>query len=145
MQSIREQIIQAAVARLTPVVIAQSAKIRRQPTVPTDRAHMPALLVFPESEAVRRVNDRAERVMVLRIVALAVGTTNEAPEPVADRLLLAAHAALLVDVTLNGLALGLEETDCDWQQEDADMEIAAMPARYHITYRTYANNITLKG
>jgi hypothetical protein len=145
MQSIREQIIQAVVARLTPVAAAQGATIQRQPTVPADRARMPALLVFPESESVQRTNTRSDRVLVLRVVALASGSVNEPPEPIADRLLAEAHAALFTDINFGGLALGLEETGCDWQQEDADMEVAAMPARYSITYRTYANNITLKG
>ena len=145
MQSIREQIIQTVVDRLTPVATTQIATIRRQPTVPTDRAQMPALLVFPESEAVRRVNDRTERELVIRIVALAIGTTTESPEPVADRLLTAAHTALLADVTLGGLSLGLEETDTDWQQDDADMDVAALPSRYRITYRTLAHDLTQKG
>lgn len=145
MQSIREQIIQTVVLRLTPVATAQGATIRRQPTVPTDRAQMPALLVFPESEAVRRVNDRTERELVIRIVALATGTATESPEPVADRLLTAAHPALLADVTLGGLALGLEETDTDWQQDDSDMAVAALPSRYRITYRTLAHDLTQKG
>lgn len=145
MQSIREQIIQAVMTRLTPVAAAQNATIRRQPIIPTDRVHMPALLVFPESESMQRTNTRSDRVLVLRIVAIAVGTVSEIPEPIADRLLTASHAALFTDVNFGGLALGLDETDCDWQQDDADMEIAAMPARYNITYRTYANDIALKG
>ena len=135
MQSIREQIIQTVVARLTLVASAQGATIRRQPT----------LLVFPDSEAVRRVNDRTERELVIRIVALAVGTATEIPEPMADRLMTAAHAALLADVTLGGLALGMEETDTDWQQDDADMDVAALPSRYRITYRTFAHDLTQKG
>ena len=145
MQSIREQIIQTVVLKLTTVASGQGATIRRQPTVPTDRAQMPALLVFPESEAVRRVNDRTERELVIRIVALAIGTATGSPEPVADRLLTAAHTALLADVTLGGLSLGLEETDTDWQQDDADMDVAALPSRYRITYRTLAHDLTQKG
>ena len=145
MQSIREQIIQTVVARLTLVASAQGATIRRQPTVPTDRAQLPTLLVFPDSEAVRRVNDRTERELVIRIVALAVGTATEIPEPMADRLMTAAHAALLADVTLGGLALGMEETDTDWQQDDADMDVAALRSRYRITYRTFAHDLTQKG
>ena len=145
MQSIREQIIQTVVDRLTPVAAARGATIRRQPTVPSDRSHLPALLVFPDSEAVRRVNDRTERDLVIRLVALAVGTATESPEPIADRLMTAAHAALLADVTLGGLALGTAETDTDWQQDDADMDVAALPSRYCITYRTFVHDLTLKG
>ena len=145
MQSIREQIIQTIVARLTPVASGQGATIRRQPTVPTDRAQLPALLVFPESEAVRRINDRTERELVIRVVALAAGSATERPEPAVDRLMTAAHASLLADVTLVGLALGMEETDTEWQQDDADMDVAALPSRYRITYRTLALDLTQKG
>lgn len=145
MQSIREQLIQAVVTCLTPVATDQGATIRRQPTVPTDRAHCPALLVFPESETVRRVNERSERELTLQLVAVSFGTETEAPEPIADRLMTAAHAALMSDVTLGGLALGIRELDCDWQQDDADMEAAAIPARYQITYRTLASDISQKG
>lgn len=143
--SLREQIIQAIVAKLTPVTTAAGATLRRQPALPADRAHLPALLVFPEAESVRRVNDRAERELTIRLVAVAMGTATESPEPVADRLMTAAHAALMTDVGLDGLALGMEETDCEWQQEDADMEAAALPARYRITYRTLAHDLTQKG
>jgi len=145
MQSIREQLIQTVVASLTPVAAAQGATLRRQPTVPTDRAHSPALLVFPESETVRRVNDRSERELTLRLVTVSFGTETESPEPIADRLMTAAHLALFADVTLGGIALGLKELDCDWQQDDADMEAAAIPARYQITYRTLVSDISQKG
>lgn len=145
MQSLREQLIQAVVAILTPVAVVQGATLRRQPTVPADRAHSPALLVYPEAETVRRVNERCERELTLRLVVVSFGTETEAPEPIADRLLTAAHLALFADVTLGGLALGLKELDCDWQQDDADMEAAAIPARYQLTYRTLVSDISQKG
>lgn len=145
MQSIREQLLQNVVTLLVPVVMVQGATLRRQPTVPTDRAHSPALLVYPETETVRRVNECCERELTLRLVAVSFGTDTETPEPLADRLLTSAHLALFTDVTLGGFALGLKELDCDWQQEDADMEITAIPARYQITYRTLANDLSKKG
>ena len=145
MQSIREQIIQTIVARLTPVASGQGATIRRQPTVPTDRAQLPALLVFPESEAVRRIIVRTERELVIRVVALATGSATDGPEPAVDRLMTATHASLLADVTLGGLALGMEETEIAWQQDDADLDVAALPSRYRITYRTLALDLTQKG
>ncbi|SFL93215.1 hypothetical protein [Nitrosomonas communis] len=145
MQSIREQIIQKIVAKLTPVATLQGATIQRQPTIPTDRSRLPALLVFPEMEAVQRINERSERELALRIVALACGTVVEEPEPIADRLLAAAHSVLMTYRNLDGLAQSLEELDCEWQQDDADMALAAMPARYRITYRTLTHDLTQKG
>lgn len=145
MQSIREQIIKKIVAKLTLAATAQGATLQRQPTIPTDRARLPALLVFPELETVQRINECSERELVLRIVALAIGTATEKPESIADRLLVAAHGALMIDANLDGLAQSLEELDCEWQQDDADMAMAAMPARYRITYRTLIHDLTQKG
>jgi hypothetical protein len=142
MQSIREQIIQKIVIKLTPVVLLQGATIQRQPTIPTDRSRLPALLVFPEMETVQRINERCERELVLRIVALACGSAVEEPEPIADRLLVAAHGALMTDANLDGLAQSFDELDCEWQQDDADTALAAMPARYRITYRTLIHDLT---
>jgi hypothetical protein len=60
-------------------------------------------------------------------------------------LLTAAHTALLADGTLGGLALGIREQECEWEVEDADAVAVALPARYRITYRTLANDISIQG
>lgn len=57
-------------------------------------------------------------------------------------MLVAAHAALLADPNLGGLALGISDVDCDWEAEDADAGAVALPARYEIRYRTYARDLT---
>ncbi len=145
MQSIREQIIQKIVAKLTPVAVLQGATIQRQPTIPTERSRLPELLIFPEMETVQRINERSERELVLRVVALAIGTELEASEPIADRLLVAVHSALMTDANLDGLIQNFNEIDCEWQQDDADMALAALPARYRITYRTLIHDLTQKG
>lgn len=130
---------------LSPVVTAHGATLTRQPTVPTGRARLPALLIFPDTETVRRLNDRAERELIIRLVALAVGTASTAPETLVDALMTAAHEALMHDVTVGGLAQGLEETDSEWSQDDADGEAAALSVRYRLTYRTYFHDLTQKG
>ena len=143
--SLREQIIQRVIDRLLPVITAAGGILRRQPGTPTERLQMPAFLLFPESESVRRINDRTERELVLCLIALAAGSATEIPERITDGLIVAAHARLFADVTLGGLALGLEEIDTDWRDDDADLEMAALPVRYRITYRTFAHDLTLKG
>ena len=67
------------------------------------------------------------------------------PEAEADRLLTAAHAALLADRNLGGLALGIRELDCEWDVEDADAVAASIPARYAITYRTLDTDLSSIG
>lgn len=144
--SIREQILQAVTGLLAPVAAAEGALLLRSPTTGISREQSPALLVFPESDAItQRPNDRVERQLVVRVVALARETGAEAPEGIADQLLVVAHAALFANFNLGGLCLGIKELDCEWDVEDADATAAAIPARYQITYRTLAANLSIQG
>lgn len=146
MNSIREQILQALVHTLAPVAAGQGASLVRSPTTALSRERSPALLLIPESDTIHdRPNDRVERHLVVRLVALARDSGAEAPETHADRLLVAAHAALFADANLGGLALGLKELDCEWDVEDADAGAAAIPARYEITYRTRFDDLAQSG
>ena len=145
-QSIREQILQAVVQLLVPVASLQGAQVLRSPATGITREHSPALLIFPESDAVTpRINDRVERQLVLRMVAVARETVGSAPEAIADTLLVAAHIALFASANVGGLCLGLRELECEWDVEDADATAAAIPARYQITYRTLASHISMIG
>ncbi len=142
-QSIREQLLQSLTSRLLPVALAQGAVCIRSPTLPVTREQSPALLLFPESDSIRdRPNDRVERELVIRLTALARGD-NAAQ--VADALLVSVHAALFSDTNFAGLALGLKELDCEWDSEDADDGVVAIPARYQITYRTLATDLSQAG
>ncbi|MFZ4482063.1 MAG: hypothetical protein ACOYNZ_19470 [Rhodoferax sp.] len=145
-QSLRENIIQAVVALLSPIALAQGATLIRSPPTGITREQSPALLIFPESETVSpRINDRVERQLVLRMVAVARETVGSAPEAIADALLVAAHAELFASANLGGLCLGLRELECEWDVEDADATAAAIPARYQITYTTLARDISMIG
>lgn len=144
--SIREQILQAVTGLLTPVAASAGAQVRRSLPIGITREQSPALLVFPESDAItQRPNDRVDRDLVVRVVALARETGSDTPEVIADRLLVAAHAALLANANLGGLCLGIRELDCEWDVEDADATAAAIPARYQITYRTLAADLSIRG
>lgn len=144
--SIREQILQAVTGVLSPVAAARGATLLRSPPTGITREQSPALLVFPESDTIHEhPNDRVERLLIVRVVALARESGGETPEVIADRLLVAAHAALFTNANLDGLALGIKELDCDWSVEDADACACAIPARYQIAYRTFAYDLTRKG
>ena len=144
--SIRERILQAVTGLLAPVAAAEGAQVRRSPPTGITREQSPALLVFPESDAIsQRPNDRVERQLVFRVVALARETGSDTPEVIADRLLVAAHAALFGNVNLGGLCLGIGELDCEWDVEDADATATAIPARYQITYRTLTADLSTQG
>ncbi len=144
--SIREQLLQAVMRLLLPVADAEGAVVLRSPVSGVPREQSPALLLFPESDTItQHVNDRVERQLVVRLVALARENAGLAPALLADRLLVAAHAALFAQANLGGLCLGIKELDCEWDVEDADAIAAAIPARYQITYRTFATDLSLQG
>ena len=146
MNSIREQILLAVMAAVRPTAEGLGATVHRSPTVAIGREQCPALVVFPESDAItERANDRVTRELTVRIVALARAVPPIAPETEADQLLTAAHAALMADLNLGGLALGIREQECEWEVEDADAVAAAIPARYAITYRTLASDLSVQG
>ena len=144
--SIREQILIAVLDAVRTPVESLGATLHRSPTVAIGREQSPALVVFPESEQItERANDRVTRALTVRLVALARAVPPAIPETEADRLLTAAHAALLADRNLGDLALGIRELDCEWDVEDADAVAAAIPARYAITYRTLDTDLSTKG
>lgn len=144
--SIREQILLAVLDAVRAPVMALGATLHRSPTVAIGREQCPALVIFPESEQItERANDRVTRVLIVRLVALARAVPPAMPETQADLILTAAHAALLANRNLGGLALGIHEQECEWDIEDADAVAAAIPARYAITYRTLDTDLSTKG
>lgn len=143
--SIRERILQTLVERLNPVAIDQAATVWRTPSVAITRDQCPALVVFPESESLAdRANDRVTRELTVRITALARAVPPVIPETQADALLCAAHATLMLDVNLGGLALGVREVESEWEVDDADGVAASTSARYQITYRTLIADIAIQ-
>jgi hypothetical protein len=146
MNSIRERCLQTVAGLLLPVAQSLGATFHRSPTTGIPREQSPALLVFPESDAItQRSNNRVERQLVVRVVALARENDIDTPEEIADGLLAAAHAALFTNANLGGLCLGIKELDCEWDVEDADATAALIPARYQITYRTLAHDLASQG
>ena len=108
--SIREQILLAVLAAVRPAAEVLGATLHRSPTVAITREQCPALVVFPEAEAITsRANGRVTRDLTLRIVALARAVPPAMAETEADRLLTKAHAALMAAPNLGGLALAIQE------------------------------------
>lgn len=144
--SLRERILLAMLDAVRLPVQALGASLHRSPTVAITRDQCPALVVFPETDAIsERANDRVTRLLTVRLVALARAVPPAVPESEADRLLTVAHAALMRDGTLGDLALGIREQDGEFDIEDADALVVALPARYAITYRTLANDVSIQG
>ena len=143
--SVRERIIQALIARLQPGAQAHGAGVYRSPTVALIRDQCPALVVFPESEAIKeRSNTLVTRELLIRVVALARGTPTDPTESYVDQLVSSAHAAFFSpDTTLGGLAIAIHDAGSEWDIEDADATAVSMITRYLVTYRTSRNDLTV--
>ncbi|HGM5016752.1 TPA: Bro-N domain-containing protein [Pseudomonas aeruginosa] len=107
------------------------------------REASPALLLFVDGDSITaHANHLVDRLLIVRLAVVARGVDAF---DVADQALVAAHAALLADPNLGGLAIAVREIDCEWEFDDADAGAAALPARYEIRYRTHAIDLTQTG
>lgn len=143
--TLRERILQAALAALANVARSHGATLLRAPLAPLTREQTPALLLLPDSDrVVSRKNTVVERELAITLAAVArqAGRSGPAPELAADAMLGAAHTALFADTALRALVLGLTETDSDWEQQSFEVTSAVLPARYLIAYRTLAADTT---
>ena len=141
MNSIRERILRAVVTRMATAI--SPVPVLRMPSIPVTREASPALLLFVEGDSITaHANHLVDRLLMLRLAVVARGADAF---DLADRTLVAAHAALLADPNLGGLAIAVREVDCEWEAEDADAGAIAMPARYEVRYRTHAIDLTQTG
>lgn len=141
MPSVRERLLREVVVRLTPAVAP--VPVLRQPALPVTRDSSPALLLFVDGDAITsHANHLADRTLTVRLVAVARGPAGF---EVADDAIVAAHAALMTDPNLGGLAIGIREVDCEWEIDDADAGAVAVPARYDIRYRSHAADLARTG
>lgn len=141
MNSVRERLLRILIDRLTAALAP--APVLRQPATPLPREAGPVLLVFVEGDALTaHANRLVDRSLTVRLVALARGADAF---DAADRLIVAAHAAVLADPNLGGLALAVRELDADWDADDLDAGTVTLPARYEIRYRTTLTDLTTTG
>lgn len=141
MNSVRERLLRILIDRLRAALAP--APVLRQPATPLPREAGPVLLVFVEGDALTaHANRLVDRSLTVRLVALARGADAF---DAADRLIVAAHAAVLADPNLGGLALAVRELDCEWEADDLDAGTVMLPARYEIRYRTVLTDLTQTG
>lgn len=141
MNSVRERVLREIVARLS--IAMTPVPVLRMPSQPVTREASPALLLFVDGDRITAsANHLVDRLLIVRWVVVARGADAL---DVADQLLVAAHAAMLADPNLAGLAIAVREIDCEWEFDDADAGAVALPARYEVRYRTHASDLTQTG
>jgi len=132
MNSVRERVLREIVTRLASAIAP--TPVLRMPAVPVTREASPALLLFVDGDSITaHANHLVDRLLIVRLAVVARGADAF---DAADLALVAAHAAMLADPNLGGLAIAVREIDCEWEFDDADAGAVALPARYEIRYRS---------
>ena len=142
MSTIREQIINAAVAVLntgTPAGVPQCVRTLMQPS---EQAQLPALTVFPFRE---EINNKATgkwgpiitRTMYLRFVAYASGDPADgALDPIV------AWISTIGGQQFGGLANDTIEHELNWQYDEGNYQVAAVAMDFRIEYSTLRTDAT---
>jgi hypothetical protein len=140
--SAREHILLKVLEVLSPIAQSCGATLHRSPTVALDKSECPALVVFAELEKIEKNNMINIRTLQIRIVALARAVEVSAAETEADKLMTAAYRALWTSSNLDGLAQSLRDIEWEWEIEEADGVVAAIPMKMQIEYRTAVGYLT---
>lgn len=100
MNSVRERALREIVTRLASAIAP--TPVLRMPAVPVTREASPALLLFVDGDSITaHANHLVDRMLIVRLAVVARGADAF---DVADQALVAAHAAMLADPNLGGLA-----------------------------------------
>lgn len=136
----REQIIAAAVSALAGTTGVGSRIFRsRQDALDADES--PSLVVTPDSEEPTELTNgyvEARLLFSVEVYARAVS----APDSTADATVQSAHAKLMADPTLGGLAIDLAEAGTEWDFDQADQTAVMVRMRFSAWYRHQRNALT---
>lgn len=144
MSTIREQIIEAAVAALntgTPTGVPQCVRTLMQPS---EQSQLPAITVFPVREEIDpakagRWGPIIVRTLYLRFVIYASGDPADgALDPIIQWV-----SQQLGGSQLGGLAQDAVEHELTWQYDEGNFAVAAVAMDFRIEYQTLRNDAAL--
>lgn len=143
MSSLREQILQAVAATLSAVPAPDQTgyvTVYRDGVLAVRRTERFALVVDWASEvAETQTSDRDECSLRLSVSALMVDTLRQ--DDVLDSVIVAAHAALMADRTLGGLAMAIYRRAASRDTQTAEQVTNEISQGYEIVYRHKANDM----
>ncbi|WP_025041026.1 hypothetical protein [Nitrosospira briensis] len=139
MPSKREQILSALVTLLTGTTPAGASVFRSRVTA-IGRDESPAIIVRPEEDIPEK--QFAGVTIATLAVAIDVYTRGDVPDQLADPIIVAAHARIMVDPTLGGLASLTLQGPAKWESHEADQTAGFSTFIYHIRYTTQVFDLT---
>ena len=144
MATIREQIINAAVAAVNNGAPAGVPACVRTVMQPAEQAQLPAITVFPVREEVDpaktgRWGPLIVRTLYLRFVIYAAGDPADgALDPIVEWV-----ARQLGGSNLGGLAQDAVEHELTWQYDEGNYAVAAVAMDFRVTYQTRRDDAAL--
>lgn len=139
MASKREQIMQAIGDRLAQTVGVGGRVIRSQ-TEPQDRDEMPCITYQWTSERSQpQTVPQMERTLSVEVH---VYTRGDAPDELADPIIVSAHSLLMADTSLGGLAIDMQLEDASVEIVAADMPAAKVAHVYTVQFRHSYSDLT---
>lgn len=145
MSTIRDQIIEAAIAKLntsTPVGVPTATRLRMTPYEPEE---LPAINVFPVREEVRsdpagRFGPVVMRSMTFRVLLHARGSDTVSPDKALDDM--AAWVSHLGGQQFGGLAIDTEESSLEWLYEEEDFAYSSLAIDFRVDFKTLKSDQT---
>lgn len=139
MTSRREQIL-SAVATALASTSGVGGRVFRSRVEAFSRDEAPAIIIEPGP-------DRAQTYSICKLdwsldVLVVVHTRGQVPDQLADPILLDAHAKLMADRTIGGLAIDIVPTLSDPQRDKADLTSLWLVNTYQVRYRTAIDDLS---
>lgn len=137
MSTKREQIMQAVMTRLATVPGVTSVERTREDAMA--REESPAIAArWTDELVVREAVPYTDKALDIEVYVYARGTP---PDQVADAAVRSAHAALMGEPTLGGLAIDISEAGSSLEADEADLTAAGVTMRYRVQYRHQRANL----
>lgn len=138
MASIREQILQSLTTKLAATAGVRA--VYRSRAEAFGRAEAPVLVVQPGPGRASRVTTcKLHHTLEVDVIVHVRGNT---PEMLADPIIISAHALLMADTTIGGLAVDIVPTNSDPQIEPADLTSLWWVNTYEVQFRTREADLT---
>ena len=138
MTSIREQILAALTATLGSTTGVTA--VYRSRAAAIARAEAPVLIVQPgPGRAQRHTTCKLHHTMDVEVI---VHTRGDIPDVLVDPIIVSAHALIMADTTIGGLAVDIMPTNDDPQIDQADMNSIWWVHTYEVQFRTSEADLT---
>ncbi len=139
MSSIREQILSTIVTVLNGATVAGSNIFRERET-PISRDMVPAIVVTPEEETDRLINQLCNECTLM--VSIGIYTRGDPADQIADPIATAMHTILMTNHSILALVIQVKKNSSKWEQHEADQTAGVLTMSYQFRYLHTVADIT---